>query len=71
MAGDLLDNRGRGDVRWSWPPIHPEGRKFGAVAVLVSLVFLIDKAHELVLQLGKNGIGKKKRKCFFQRPFIY
>ena len=48
MAGDLLDNRGRGDVRWSWPPIHPEGRKFGAVAVLVSLVFLIGFDWEII-----------------------
>lgn len=38
MAGDLLDNRGRGDAGWSWPPIHPEGRKFGLIAVAISLV---------------------------------
>ena len=38
MAGDLLDNRGRGDVRWSWPPIHPEGRKFGTIALAISLI---------------------------------
>lgn len=41
MAGDLLDNRGRGDAEWGWPPIHPEGRKFGLIAVGVSLVFLL------------------------------
>src|SRR6478736_1135275 len=40
MAGDLLDNRGRGDAEWGWPPIHPEGRKFGLVAVGVSLIVL-------------------------------
>jgi phosphatidylserine decarboxylase len=40
MAGDLLDNRGRGDAAWAWPPIHPEGRKFGLGAVLISLVVL-------------------------------
>jgi phosphatidylserine decarboxylase len=38
MAGDLLDNRGRGDVAWQWPAIHPEGRKFGLIAVGVALV---------------------------------
>ena len=48
MAGDLLDNRGRGDVRWSWPPIHPEGRKFGVIAVLVSLVLLIGLDWEII-----------------------
>jgi len=40
MAGDLLDNRGRGDAEWGWPPIHPEGRKFGLGAVVISLIVL-------------------------------
>jgi phosphatidylserine decarboxylase len=40
MAGDLLDNRGRGDAEWGWPPIHPEGRKFGLAAVGISLLVL-------------------------------
>jgi phosphatidylserine decarboxylase len=41
MAGDLLDNRGRGDAAWQWPAIHPEGRKFGLIAVGVALVVLL------------------------------
>lgn len=40
MAGEIYDNRGRGDAAWSWPPIHPEGRKYGLIAVAVSLFFL-------------------------------
>jgi phosphatidylserine decarboxylase len=40
MAGEIYDNRGRGDAAWSWPPIHPEGRKFGLIAIAVSLFFL-------------------------------
>ena len=40
MAGDLLDNRGRGDAVWQWPAIHPEGRKFGLIAVAVALVVM-------------------------------
>jgi len=40
MAGDLLDNRGRGDAEWGWPPIHPEGRKFGLAAIALALVVL-------------------------------
>jgi len=40
MAGEIYDNKGRGDAAWSWPPIHPEGRKFGLIAVAVSLFFL-------------------------------
>jgi len=39
MAGELRDNRGRGDVQWSWPPIHPEGRKFGLIAAGIALIF--------------------------------
>ncbi|MEP3050071.1 MAG: phosphatidylserine decarboxylase [Erythrobacter sp.] len=41
MAGEILDNQGRGDVSWSWPPIHPEGRKYGVIAVVISLIFLL------------------------------
>ncbi|MGN6500336.1 MAG: phosphatidylserine decarboxylase [Tsuneonella sp.] len=38
MAGELLDNRGRGDAHWQWPSIHPEGRKFGLIAAAICLV---------------------------------
>ena len=41
MAGDLLDNRGRGDAAWRWPAVHPEGRKFGLIAIAVSLLVLL------------------------------
>ncbi|MEO1967552.1 MAG: phosphatidylserine decarboxylase [Sphingomonadaceae bacterium] len=41
MAGDLLDNRGRGDAHWNWPSIHPEGRKFGLIAVAISLLVML------------------------------
>ncbi|MCZ8136002.1 MAG: phosphatidylserine decarboxylase [Porphyrobacter sp.] len=40
MAGEILDNKGRGDAGWTWPTIHPEGRKFGLAASAVSLFFL-------------------------------
>ena len=33
MPGELLDNHGRGDASWSLPSIHPEGRKFGLIAL--------------------------------------
>ena len=32
MAGEILDNQGRGDAAVAWPSIHPEGRKFGLIA---------------------------------------
>ena len=38
MAGDLLDNQGRGDAGWEWPAIHPEGRKFGVAVAGLSLL---------------------------------
>jgi len=41
MAGELLDNRGRGEAEWNWPAIHPEGRKFGLIAVGISLAILL------------------------------
>jgi phosphatidylserine decarboxylase len=41
MAGELCDNRGRGEAEWNWPAIHPEGRKFGLVAVGVALITLL------------------------------
>ena len=44
MAGELKDNRGRGIGEWSFPPIHPEGRRFGLLALAIALVvlFLVD-----------------------------
>ncbi len=41
MAGELRDNRGRGDAEWGLPAIHPEGRKFGMIAVGIALLFLL------------------------------
>src|SRR5690606_467248 len=66
MAGDLLDNRGRGDAEWGWPPIHPEGRKFGLIAVGISLVFLLLLDWEIVgwpLMLASLGVF-----AFFRDP---
>ena len=66
MAGDLLDNRGRGDAEWGWPPIHPEGRKFGLIAVGISLVFLLLLDWEIVgwpLLLASLGVF-----AFFRDP---
>ncbi|WP_334183596.1 phosphatidylserine decarboxylase [Novosphingobium sp.] len=38
MPGEILDNQGRGEASWSWPSVHPEGRKFGAIAAALALV---------------------------------
>jgi phosphatidylserine decarboxylase len=37
MAGEILDNRGRGEAGWNWPAVHPEGRKFALIAAVLSL----------------------------------
>src|SRR6478752_10308512 len=49
MPGELSDNRGRGEAAWNWPAIHPEGRKFGLIAVVVALAVLFG--------LGWNILG--------------
>jgi phosphatidylserine decarboxylase len=36
MRGELVDNQGKGLAGWSWPPIHPEGRKFGLLTGFAS-----------------------------------
>lgn len=48
MAGEIFDNKGRGDAAWSWPAIHPEGRKFGLIAAGISLIFLLGLDWEIV-----------------------
>ena len=44
MAGEIMDNAGRGDAGWQWPAIHPEGRKLGLIAGAVALfvTFILD-----------------------------
>ena len=37
MPSDIFDNQGRGEASWQWPSIHPEGRKFGAIAGVIAL----------------------------------
>jgi len=48
MAGELLDNRGRGEAEWNWPAIHPEGRKFGLIATAISLAIILLLDWEII-----------------------
>jgi len=41
MAGELLDNKGRGEIGWHWPSIHPEGRRIGLMIGAAALVVLL------------------------------
>ena len=66
MAGEILDNKGRGDAGWQWPAIHPEGRKFGLITVGVGLFFLLVLGWDLVgwpLMLASLGVF-----AFFRDP---
>ncbi len=48
MAGELRDNRGRGDAEWGLPPIHPEGRKLGMISTAIALLVLVIFDWELL-----------------------
>jgi phosphatidylserine decarboxylase len=48
MAGEIVDNKGRGEAGWDWPAIHPEGRRFGLIALAASLFVLLVLGWELL-----------------------
>ncbi|MEE9434179.1 MAG: phosphatidylserine decarboxylase [Sphingorhabdus sp.] len=39
MDKQELTNRGGGVTKWSFPPVHPEGRKFGLIAAGITAIF--------------------------------
>lgn len=41
MSRQELTNRGAGVAKWSFPPVHPEGRKFGLIAGAITLFFAV------------------------------
>ncbi|MFO6448659.1 phosphatidylserine decarboxylase [Erythrobacter sp. NE805] len=66
MAGEILDNKGRGEAGWQWPAIHPEGRRFGLIAVGAALFVLLVLGWELLgwpLLLASAGVF-----AFFRDP---
>ncbi|MHA6318222.1 phosphatidylserine decarboxylase [Altererythrobacter sp. CAU 1778] len=65
MAGELVDNTGKGEARWSWPPIHPEGYKFGAIFAAVTLVFAFLAWETLAWPFGALTLGAL---AFFRDP---
>jgi phosphatidylserine decarboxylase len=65
MAGELSDNRGRGEAQWSWPPIHPEGRKFGLLAAGIALVFAFLAWETLAWPVAFLSLGVL---AFFRDP---
>lgn len=65
MPGDILDNRGRGTAGWSWPSIHPEGRKFGAIAAVAALAAGLVAGWFLAVPLAFLTLGVL---AFFRDP---
>lgn len=39
MANSISSNRAGGGIKWRWPSIHPEGRKFALIAGIITLCF--------------------------------
>ena len=39
MAIEKYSNKGLGEAKWSFPPVHPEGRKFAVIAAAITAVF--------------------------------
>ena len=60
-----MDNKGRGDVSWSWPPIHPEGRKYGVAVFALSIVFAFLAWETLAWPLAFLSLGVL---AFFRDP---
>ena len=48
MAGEILDNKGRGDAHWQWPSVHPEGRKFALIGATAFTVWNQSVVNEKV-----------------------
>ncbi len=48
MAGEIMDNEGRGEAGWQWPSIHPEGRKYGLIALAVASIVTFVFDWELI-----------------------
>lgn len=65
MPGEILDNQGRGDAAWGWPAIHPEGRKFAAIAGVVCAAAAFFAWETLAWPLGALVIGIL---AFFRDP---
>ena len=52
MSRQELTNRGSGVAKWSFPPIHPEGRKFGLIAACITLFFAFMAWETLAWPMG-------------------
>jgi len=65
MAGEILDNQGRGVAQWHWPRIHPEGRKFALITAAASFVTALLAWETIAWPLAFLTIGVA---AFFRDP---
>lgn len=65
MPSEILDNQGRGEAGWHWPSIHPEGRKFAAIAAVLGAIFAFLAWETLAWPFGALTIGIL---AFFRDP---
>lgn len=65
MPGEILDNRGTGEAGWSWPTVHPEGRKFAAIAAAACAVTAFFAWETIAWPLGVLVLGIL---AFFRDP---
>ena len=65
MPGEILDNQGRGEASWQWPAIHPEGRKFAAIAAVACLLAAFMAWETIAWPLGALTIWVL---AFFRDP---
>ncbi|MEZ5689497.1 MAG: phosphatidylserine decarboxylase [Caenibius sp.] len=65
MAGEIMDNRGRGEAAWRWPSIHAEGRKFGLISGVLCVVAAFFAWETIAWPLGFLTLGIL---AFFRDP---
>lgn len=65
MAGEIYDNRGRGDAGWRWPSVHPEGRKFALITAAASLFAALVAWETIAWPLAFLTLGVA---AFFRDP---
>ena len=65
MAGEILDNRGRGEAGWHWPAIHPESHKFAIAAAIACGAAAFFAWETLAWPLGALTLGIL---AFFRDP---
>ncbi|MGX7953046.1 phosphatidylserine decarboxylase [Tsuneonella sp. HG249] len=65
MAGEILDNRGRGAAQWRWPSVHPEGRKFALITAAASFLTALLAWETIAWPLAFLTVGVA---AFFRDP---